>query len=371
MPSYDADTERISAYVPRGIELEDDCPVRALAYFFVDILSFKRIFLPKKKAHLPFILSYRRLRCVIPEWKDVWAVLKDRYVVRDKHKKGVRSCGYRIAPEFREQPCTVRVFRQRRLFKRWEARNKAFPLGTTETHLYDQLRRLTLDIERFDEVISPDHEYNTLCRRRAETISDGYFRLNTDRFSGRVHSNVTNLPSELRPLLRVDGQTLCEMDIANSQPLFLAMAAKAAGAEDSLYVKLCEEGGLYQFIGRKLGVSRKNAKGRAFRAIFSSNRKDSKTKRLFREFFPNTAAYMHDTKADNYKLLAKAMQTAERRFVIDTVCERLRKLNPEMFLTTIHDSILSKPADAEIVESIMRDEFEKRGFSPKINTKML
>jgi len=195
--------------------------------------------------------------------------------------------------------------------------------------------------------------------------------LNTDRFSGRVHSNVTNLPSELRPLLRVDGQTLCEMDIANSQPLFLAMAAKAAGAEDSLYVKLCEEGGLYQFIGRKLGVSRKNAKGRAFRAIFSSNRKDSKTKRLFREFFPNTAAYMHDTKADNYKLLAKAMQTAERRFVIDTVCERLRKLNPEMFLTTIHDSILSKPADAEIVESIMRDEFEKRGFSPKINTKML
>ena len=45
----------------------------------------------------------------------------------------------------------------------------------------------------------------------------------------RMYSNVANLTRELRAYLRVGGSPLVEIDIKNSQPLFIGLVAKAAG----------------------------------------------------------------------------------------------------------------------------------------------
>jgi hypothetical protein len=43
-----------------------------------------------------------------------------------------------------------------------------------------------------------------------------------DEFGRRIHTNLTNLPSDLRPLLRLKGSPLVNIDLKNSQPMILS-----------------------------------------------------------------------------------------------------------------------------------------------------
>jgi hypothetical protein len=53
-------------------------------------------------------------------------------------------------------------------------------------------------------------------------IATGEFFTVVDRF-GRFHSNLTNLKATLRPFLRYRGFRLCNLDIANSQPMIFCL----------------------------------------------------------------------------------------------------------------------------------------------------
>ena len=53
-------------------------------------------------------------------------------------------------------------------------------------------------------------------------IKDGDFFIIPDRF-GRFHSNFTNLKKTLRPFLRYRNSRLCNLDIANSQPMIFCL----------------------------------------------------------------------------------------------------------------------------------------------------
>ena len=53
-------------------------------------------------------------------------------------------------------------------------------------------------------------------------LKDRDFRFSTCAY-GRVHTNVTNLAEYLRKYISINGQKLYELDIANSQPYFLAL----------------------------------------------------------------------------------------------------------------------------------------------------
>ena len=51
-------------------------------------------------------------------------------------------------------------------------------------------------------------------------------RYHQDKY-GRVHTNLTNLPKRLRQFLVVDGSSLSEIDVPNSQPLFFGVSLNA------------------------------------------------------------------------------------------------------------------------------------------------
>ncbi len=82
-------------------------------------------------------------------------------------------------------------------------------------------------------------------------------RFTEDDFSGRIHTNITNLYKPLRKLLRVDGsdQTLGEIDIKNSQPLFLGVAAVKSGVVDRKYLDLCQQGLIYDHMASLLDLT--------------------------------------------------------------------------------------------------------------------
>src|SRR5207249_2059121 len=140
-------------------------------------------------------------------------------------------------------------------------------------------------------------------------------------------------------------QRLAELDIRNSQPLFLGLELKERGIPADHYLEVVQAGRLYESLAGPLDVPRDEAKEELLKTFYSKNGYRSPLKRLFTSMFAEVAEYIKSVKAKDYVRLARMMQRAEARFVIGRVCDRLRKSAPEMFVATIHDSLLVKPED--------------------------
>ena len=48
------------------------------------------------------------------------------------------------------------------------------------------------------------------------------------------------------------------------------------------------------------------------------------------------------------------------------VVPRIMELRPDLFVSTIHDSILTTAGDAHLVRQVMLDEFARLGVSPQV-----
>jgi predicted nucleic acid-binding Zn ribbon protein len=83
---------------------------------------------------------------------------------------------------------------------------------------------------------------------------------------------------------------------------------------------------------------------------------------------------MHDIrqlKRGDYRRLAHFAQRIESRFMFGRVVPRLTELRPDLFVATIHDSILTTAGDAEFVRQVMLDEFARLGLKPQVKVEML
>lgn len=357
----------VRAYVPEGLDLPDQCPVKEQIYWLLGLIYWKHL-----ERRLPWDdpinLKYDYLKANIPNWPEVWRWCDGLGLVnRDGYTPGEKSYGYRTALPYREQTHLLRTFEHAGLVKRLRAIERMHSSRPILVHLRKQLDRLSVDMDEFNArfITSPNQHY---YRAHLQTILDGELRLTADGFSGRFHSNISNMFKPLRALLRVDGEpdTLGETDIKNSQPLFLALAAKEQGVEDRKYLQLCEDGLLYEHIAGRLGVLRESAKHEIVKFFYAKNGLRSIAKSVFEREFPEMAAFIHQVKKKDHKRLSRQMQIAERRFVIDIVCTRLKRLQPEMFMTTIHDAVLARKTDCDLVLTVMKEEFGRRGINPRL-----
>ena len=250
----------------------------------------------------------------------------------------------------------------------------------------EKVRILDVGDEKLREIATADVE--EIGTGSVETRVDSYreqvrwirqkvWRIQVDGFSHRIHTNLTQLKTELRAYLRVEGQPLMEIDIKNSQPLFIGLAAKAKGVVDEKYLELCQQD-LYQYLADKGGWDRKTVKQQLTQqALFASNYHDAQhlpVKKLYDSEFPRIAEFIRWQKVGKktvenpkpWNKLAELAQRKEADFVISTVCDRIRKENPKCWVTTIHDSILTVPPSLDFVLGIMRDEFAKLGVEPRL-----
>ena len=242
---------------------------------------------------------------------------------------------------------------------------------------------------------------------------------------GRVHTNLTNLPSDLRQFLRLDGSPLVNLDIANSQPMFLGLVLHApiglkvpkgelSPEKQKLlqlldpysipnqpllpptplrsriikmdekvvgeYLDCCCRGQLYETLGACVGLSREEAKAGVLHALYCDTAKWKKRRKALEEQYPETAKTfkafdqlypglmkaVESWKRGDYTRLPKAMQRLESYVVFQMICERVRRERPDTWLATIHDSILCHPRDADYIRSVMLDEFSSIGATPTI-----
>lgn len=237
-------------------------------------------------------------------------------------------------------------------------------------------------------------------------------KMTVDSTSGRYHSNLTNLPKELRQFIRINGKRLVNLDVKNSQPylstLILTDPRKVAEftknphfsmllrslhvihTEDiERYVSLVIQGRLYEYL-----ISEYESRGFAFRStdfkekrnqmkklvlqiIYDKNVRNPKCRRIFAELFPEVHRVFSIVRGDvktedkfqNYKRFAILLQRIESRLILNRVLGRLSIEHPDVIAVTVHDSVMTV-ADEEhvrIVHRMMEEELQKFvGFPPTL-----
>ena len=78
-----------------------------------------------------------------------------------------------------------------------------------------------VDLPLAVSLLSGHHRFE-LVKIPVEQIADNDTEFSVCRY-GRVHSSLTRCSKRIRPALRVSGESLVMLDIANSQPLFLSL----------------------------------------------------------------------------------------------------------------------------------------------------
>ncbi len=391
-------------------------------------------FVGLKALHLRSMLGRQRYQAVIKAAIEIGLVESDNhYIVR-------RKCtGYRLGPTHRGKRWRKVRIRNEWLIRNretWRLKQKEKITEYVHQHLRDWLERVEIDV--------PDDVYEGLkdeYQLMVDFVRDKYFFFTVDNY-GRVHTNVVNLAhrtAKLRQYLRFGGKSLVNIDIANSQPLFLGVLVRKeldssamlssdgelahttqnsffsihqpsiptptptspfspydgrkdyrTGKHDlDFYLELVQDGTLYQFLQEHAGyahLDRNDFKHeKFFLFLYGSSRASKRLYRTMRQFFPTVVDHIDQAKAKgqiieprtkkngevyhfdrSHAMLPRKIQRMESDFVIKTVCGRLMREYPHVFIATIHDSILTTPEHVETVRGVMMEEFEAIGVCPQL-----
>ena len=205
------------------------------------------------------------------------------------------------------------------------------------------------------------------------------YNFSVDKFANRAHTNLTNLKSDFRPFLNVDGRKLGQVDIKNSQPLFFYLHIKdnpeISESEKQRYKNIVESGGFYEFFMLKLNINlnkRSEIKNKILAALFfDRNRTDeSRYVTVFKNEFPSIAAYIRRVRSNDHRRLAQLLQKAESKFIIEkAVAAFISKFGSQhKFINTIHDSIVVKIDMLTEAEQIIKDCFQFEGINGQLST---
>lgn len=224
-----------------------------------------------------------------------------------------------------------------------------------------------------------------------------------DNTGHRLHTNITQMMSGLRKFVTYEGKKLCAIDIKNSQ-LYLAivllddelfsnndMASKLINPillsspnypnivvdfirsiknePDVLLFKEWASSGLfYEKFGEKLvetGILenspieelREAAKEITFSSIYSPNTSIAYNQaiQLFKAIFPNVYEVFKLIKRghNNHPTLSVCLQRFEAELVLHKACSVISEERPDVFLMTLHDSIITTEDNAEYVKAII------------------
>ncbi len=231
--------------------------------------------------------------------------------------------------------------------------------------LVDDLFSINIDFYRsifyLDNLKSDDNDIYHKNRYSVECISDKHIFYHFDNY-GRMHTNFTILKSFIRKnCLLIEGEETHEIDIKNSQPLFLT---KIIIDSETLWVKndelelfkyLTINGLFYQYLMDHLKISdKKKAKEITYKVLFGKNASNSKSDKIFKELFPTIHYFikLYKKERGDYKILAYELQKAESNLIYNKIIREVMDIYPEIKLVTVHDSIIMSKKWRPHVENI-------------------
>ena len=306
-----------------------------------------------------------------------------------KYISGYKSTGYRLTPEYKAGKWSLIEIKDSKLNLKLDTKHS---LNKAKTDLAGRgyqvcnywMNELSINLRQAKSLINKFEE---------ESIRDSYtlsstmihekeFFYTVDKTAGRLHNNIANFPTPLRKYLNINGNALWNVDIANSQPLFLGVLMINRQGIDKTelekYLQVCIDGQFYEKLAEfaELDIDltdykvRKEFKQKIFQGcLFDRNRKElSKWELIFQKAFPTIFNEVRNMKRKDYNSVAIALQREEAKFIFHTVDVIDRTLGRNTVpLLTIHDSIVSDEHNIFMVEQIMTEEFKnKYNITPKL-----
>jgi len=238
------------------------------------------------------------------------------------------------------------------------------PLDVREK-LIDDLYSVQIEFERsifyLDTLKREDIDIYNRNKYSVESINENHIFYHFDTF-GRMHTNFTILKGFIRKnCLLIDGEETDEIDIHNSQPLFLTKLIKDSKTswvikeEYDLFKTLTLSGNYYQFLMDNLHTKdRKEVKEITYKVLFGRNQKNSAADMKFKKLFPTIHNFikLYKEEHNDYKILAYHLQKAESNLIFRTIVRRIMNLYPEVKILTVHDSIIVPRSHKKNIEDI-------------------
>jgi hypothetical protein len=223
---------------------------------------------------------------------------------------------------------------------------------------------------------SQDTDIYNKNKYSVECISDNHIFYHFDEY-GRLHTNFTILKSYIRKnCLLIDGEETCEIDIHNSQPLFLYKLIKQNDLfivnekELEFFKNLTVKGLFYQYlIDKSEGVfTKKEIKEMTYKVLFGRNYKNPQDD-LFSSLFPTIYKFIKSYKRDNgnYKVLSYSLQREESEVIFNKIVKKIMNLYPGIKIISVHDSLICplryKEEVKEIFCKVLNEEFNTDIFN--------
>jgi hypothetical protein len=197
----------------------------------------------------------------------------------------------------------------------------------------------------------------------SKDLIDLFFTI--DHFSGRIHTPITSLKSDIRKNILLGGEETISIDVVTMQPLLLGAILKNK-VGDNEFSKWIDEGkDIYIMLQAKTNLStREDAKKKFFEILFAhSNESLSKTFgqanwiTWINEFKSKPFEPNPHTNEKNHSNLAWLLQTYEVKLMKE-VWHQL--LNHGIKFLSVHDEVIVKKKDHEKAFGIFQDVLSKQ-----------
>ena len=218
-----------------------------------------------------------------------------------------------------------------------------------------------LDNTSHDLDIYNKNVYSVQC------INDSQIFYHFDGY-GRMHTNFTILKSFIRKnCLTIDGEETYELDIKNSQPLFLNKLINEHGLEIvdkrecQLFAWLTSKGLFYQWIMDNSDIKdKKIVKEMIYKVFFGKNFKN-KIDDLFKSLLPTIYQFIkfYKKKCKDYRVLSHQLQKLESDLIFNKIILEITENHPDIKVVTVHDSLIIPISKKNIVEEIFNRNLEK------------
>lgn len=363
-----------------------------------------------------------------------------------KYKSGVTSSGYRFTSQYNTAPKRVKITWSRLIKSicRISSKEEKVIINVSENPL-EYLEKWWNEKIQFDyqgaklwldsQLLKEEREGKPHCKRRynvrrlvIEKFKNRDFIIHQDSTTGRAHTLLTQLKSELRQFIKYDGKSLVSIDITNSQPFLtialinespfiannmqgrlkqyndrhdintstmLALTDKKIKTNDDLlnFVEFVSKGEFYEMFGELLVEKglvkptekkelRKITKKIMFASMFGHNNEKCQIKdkttgkikfipndgmKLFKETFPTVFEIFKKIKTGKHNTLACVLQNLEAELVLHKACKIISKEQPEVPIFTLHDSIITTKDNAKYVKRVLSEVLlDAIGIAPKI-----
>lgn len=236
--------------------------------------------------------------------------------------------------------------------------------------LINDLYYVDIDHEKAFDIVNNikdklSHQKNKYA---VECVKDKHIFYSFDNY-GRCHTNFTVIKSNIRKnCLTIDGMEVDELDINNSQPLFLSLIIQRE--MENIYVDqneyeffhdLVVNGRFYEYymtINSEV-KNKKDAKKNVYKVLFGKNF-DDKANEYFKNVFPSIYNFilMYKESQGDYKSLAYELQRSESNLLFNSIIKRIMEEYPEIRLFTVHDSISYPKKYKKEISKIFYDEID-------------